>query len=280
MEKNDLVSVVIPYYNNGEIAIRALKSALNQTYKNIEIILIDDGSSDNSFYAIEKFIEDNKLKDVINITQKNKGPSAARNNGVKNGKGKYIAFLDSDDSWVENKLEIQMKHLISNRELGILGSDFTVLTRRNNKSLNKDIFKEITFYQRLFKNYFHTSTVIIKREVFDKIGGFNEEQRYAEDQLLFTKAFRISKGGKIEMPLVNIYKEMYGESGLSKNLKVLEKYEINNFKILRDENSINDKKISLILYYIARIFSYLKYIRRIFITKIRRFKINSYGKSL
>lgn len=102
-----LISVVIPNYNNGPFLIECLESVLVQTYKNIEIILVDDGSTDNSLQVLLSFQDRISL-----ITTENRGPSAARNTGILNAKGEFIAFLDSDDIWEPTKLKLQMEMML------------------------------------------------------------------------------------------------------------------------------------------------------------------------
>lgn len=266
------VSIIIPYYNSENTIIRALESVIKQSYRDYEIILIDDGSTDNSHKIIDDFFWDNGGHKYIHLKQKNSGPSKARNEGVRISSGEYIAFLDSDDSWNYNKLELQMNFLGNNENIDILGCDYNIIIENSilKKSKDRNAFLRVYFYNRLFKNFFSIPTVIIKKRVFEEIGGFNEKQRYAEDSLLFMKILRRYNGGKIEKPLVNLYKLEYGESGLSSYLKESEKAELNNFKILRNENNINDKKINIILYMSICIFSIIKYIRRIIIIYLRR----------
>ncbi len=91
---NPLISVILPTYNRGYIVERAIKSVLNQTYKNLELIIVDDGSTDNT-EEIVKSIEDKRI--IFLKHKKNKGASSARNTGIKNSKGEYISFIDSDD---------------------------------------------------------------------------------------------------------------------------------------------------------------------------------------
>lgn len=264
------VSVIIPYYNRESTIERALNSVVEQSYKDYEIILIDDGSSDNSHEIVDDFIKKRKEYKIINLYQDNSGPSKARNRGIEEAKGEYIAFLDSDDSWVPNKLEIQMNFLQKNKEVMILGTDYNNIINGNisTKSSNTNKYKEVGFYKRLIKCYFPTSTVVIKREVFEEFR-FNEEQKYAEDTLLFLKILRKYPGGKIELPLVNYYKLEYGAGGLSSRLKEVEMWELKNFKTLREENKFNNKKINFVFYIFLICFSYLKYMRRIVIVKIR-----------
>lgn len=265
------VSVIIPYYNSEGTIIRALESVINQTYKDFEIILVDDGSTDNSYKKVEEFINNHKDFKIKNLHQENLGPSKARNLGVKFAQGEYIALLDSDDSWEKDKLNIQMEYLKKNKDIAILGSDHNIVIENKiyTKSKNTGDFIEVSFYKKLFKNYFAAPTVVIKKDAFENIGGFNEAQRYAEDPLLYSKILRKYRGGKIQSPLVNIYKNPYGDSGLSSNLKICQVWEIRNFKLLRDENSKYNKKIGPMLYIFVILFSYIKYIRRVAVVYIR-----------
>ena len=96
--KNPTVSVIIPTYNRAHLVGRAIKSVLNQTYRDFEIIVVDDGSTDNTKDIIKEFQKKDKRIKYIPY-EKNKGGSAARNTGIKAAKGEYIAFLDSDDEW-------------------------------------------------------------------------------------------------------------------------------------------------------------------------------------
>ncbi|MHC1681565.1 MAG: glycosyltransferase family 2 protein [Clostridiaceae bacterium] len=107
----ELVSVIIPLYNSELFIYETIKSIIDQTYRNIEIIIIDDGSIDNSAEIVNKIIKEYSKDTIRYYYQPNSGVSVARNNGIKKSKGKYIAFLDSDDLWVKTKLEKQIKEL-------------------------------------------------------------------------------------------------------------------------------------------------------------------------
>ena len=104
------VSVIIPTYNRGNLIIKSIKSVLNQTFKNLEVIVIDDGSSDNTEHLVNK-ITDKRLKYVK--LSSNKGSSNARNIGIKNANGQFISFQDSDDIFYPNKIEKQLKNIIN-----------------------------------------------------------------------------------------------------------------------------------------------------------------------
>ena len=101
-----MFSVIIPLYNKSHTIERALKSVLNQTYKNFEAIIVDDGSTDNGIEIVNKYTSDARIKI---LKQKNQGVSIARNEGVKNSLYQYIAFLDADDEWEKDYLETVLK---------------------------------------------------------------------------------------------------------------------------------------------------------------------------
>lgn len=108
-ESNELVSIITPCYNGAKYIAETIDSVLNQTYSNWEMIIINDGSKDNSEEVIDKYVK--KDKRIIKLNQENKGCAAARNNGIRNAKGRYIALLDADDIWHNNFLEEQLKFM-------------------------------------------------------------------------------------------------------------------------------------------------------------------------
>lgn len=261
-----MVSVIIPYYNNEETIIRALESVKNQTFKDIEVITIDDGSSDNSFNIVEEWKKNNCIN-FRNFTQKNGGPSVARNKGIELAQGKYIAFLDADDSWEIKKIEKQVNILEENEEIGIIGCDHYVKEDKRilTRSTNSKELRKITFNEKLLKNQFCTPSVVIRRSILIESNiRFSENQRYAEDTLFYLQILRRYNGVKIEEPLVNLYKAEISNKGLSSKLWETEKCELKNFKILYKENSIDDiNKISFIKLNGLFAFSLIKFGRRV-----------------
>ena len=169
------VSVIIPVYNKQDYIKRTINSVLNQTYKNFEIIVVDDGSTDNSLKAIKQ-IKDKRIKV---FAQKNLGVSNARNKGIKQAKGNYIAFLDADDEFLPKYLETIAKLIIKYPGNSFFGTAFKKIFNNNKKdictfSTKKDfIIKD--FISALADNekfFVHISSVVIKKEVFNEIGYF------------------------------------------------------------------------------------------------------------
>ena len=257
------ISVVIPMYNAAKTIERALNSIKGQTLKcNYQIIVVNDGSKDNSQEIVEKYIADNPQLNITLINQLNGGVSKARNTGLKHASGNLIAFLDSDDAWKEEKIEEQLKIFKNHYNVDFLGTGFAGFGIK--AKIGK--LKKISFEDLLFRNYFQPSTILMKREIVDKVGYFDENQKYAEEGNYF---FRVSKDFKCfflnqELIVFGDGKSGFGESGLSANLKEMEKGELKNLKF-----AYENKWIGFGLYFVTVCFSLLKYLRRIVIVKLR-----------
>lgn len=260
-----MVSVIIPMYNSEQTIVNTLDSIKNQTYKgDMEIIVVNDGSEDKSKEIVEEYITQNPELKILLINQDNKGVSVTRNNGLKKAKGKYFAFIDSDDEWHENKTEIQINILKRNPHIDFLGC------ARNNEKI-KILFKRVDkMYKIDIKDLFikmfpQTSTVIFKRELFDKYGGFDESMTHAEDGDLWIRYCKVSNFYYIPESLVTTGrgKPSFGFSGLSANMRLMH---LGYLRILK-KNKENGA-ISNIEYYLLYLFYMLKYLRRIIIKKI------------
>ena len=131
------VSVIIPAYNAEKFIGEAIESVLNQTYKNIEIIVVDDGSKDNTYHIVKQ----NFGNQVKLIRKKNGGVSSARNMGVKNAEGEFIAYLDADDYWLPQKLEIQLRCFEKFPECGLCYTD-AYINGEKTKGVSYPIFKD------------------------------------------------------------------------------------------------------------------------------------------
>jgi len=178
------VSIIIPFYNRVDWVLEAVESAQNQTHKNIEIILIDDGSTEDT----EKIQRIHDIR-IRYFRQVNKGVSSARNKGMELATGDYIAFLDSDDFFLPEKLEIQLEHFRNNPEVGLVHSSYFQINE------NGDIIQEIdtskmtgnVFPSILYKNQIATPTVLVKKEAIIQSQGFNEDVKIGEDTLFWSE---------------------------------------------------------------------------------------------
>ncbi len=153
-----LVSVVIPTYNSSETILSCINSVFSQTYNNIEIIVVDDGSTDTTIKLLSDLIIGHEEKIKL-VTQVNAGPSCARNNGISHAKGEYVAFLDSDDEWYPNKIEKQVQLFAENKDLVLAGSLYSVGDKCYfSKSFS--FIRKISLTGLMLKNSFVTSTVM------------------------------------------------------------------------------------------------------------------------
>ncbi len=183
------ISVIIPTYNRASFLGHALRSVQNQTLACDEIIIIDDGSEDNTRDCVSGFSAKCRIP-VRYFFQNNQGPAAARNSGIREARFSYLAFLDSDDHWQKKKLELQYAALVGKPEIMIAHTKERWLRRGihlNQKKIhqpgNGDIFKHCLQICAV-----GMSTVMVKKEFFAKIGLFKEEMRCCEDYDLWLRA--------------------------------------------------------------------------------------------
>jgi len=186
INKNPLFSVIIPSFNRSNFIVEAIESVIMQTYPNWEICIVDDGSTDNTYEKIKHLLANKKIKYQY---QENQGQSVARNNGIKLAKGKYICFLDSDNAWLNDRLEIALSSIIENPESDIIYGDSITIDIEGNEIARKKIKKysgKIT-KELLKDNFVSMNAALAKKECFDKLGMFNEEDRLAEDYELWLR---------------------------------------------------------------------------------------------
>lgn len=260
------ISVVIPVYNNPE-ATKAIESILSQSYKgNYEIIVVDDGSKDNTYEVLLEYREKCKLNNLVVIRQENGGPSKARNRGIKESKGKYIAFLDSDDTWDREKIKKQLEVFRRNPQAKLVS---TMLNGKVMKGFNHA--ELITLKQLLYRNSIFTSTVVVEKATLEKFQGFNEGQKYSEDYGLW-----LNIASEYQCIVLNESLVTYGDgttefgNGLSAKLWEMEKGELSNYKSL-----LGSRKISKRQYRRAVVFSFIKYLLRRIKVIVRRIKQQS-----
>lgn len=225
--KEPLISVIIPTYNMEKYITDAIDSALAQTYKNVEIIVVDDGSTDFTINILKKY--NSKIKYFY---QKNKGPSAARNVGIKYAKGEYIAFLDSDDVWLPRKLELQVKYFSENAFRGLIYTGYyTIDETGETVEIHKieDFSKNKVLKDLFFKNVISTaSTIMVNRECFEESGGFDENLAVAEDWDMWLRIIKRYDFDYISEPLVKVKfrkgsQSYYGDKNLNNEIRFLDK---------------------------------------------------------
>jgi glycosyltransferase involved in cell wall biosynthesis len=219
---NKLVTVIIPTYNRCRRVVEAVESVLAQTYPLIEVIVVDDGSTDGTEAALQPY-----AGRIRYLSQRNGGPAAARNLGIREASGQYIALLDSDDLWAPTKIEKQVALIEQSPKTGVVFSEATVMDLRLGTSrllshpeeLRGDIQRKL-----LWKNHvLPTSSVLARRECFDTVGLFDETLGQAEDWELWMRISRQFTFDFVPEPLVSY---RFHNGSVSSNLLALHPYEI------------------------------------------------------
>lgn len=182
METEKFISVIIPTYNRDFFLPKAIDSVLNQTHRNFELIVVDDGSTDSTAELVAGYQQVDGRK-IIYLRQENAGPAAARNRGIRAASYDLLAFLDSDDRFDRRKLELQMAAMLADRQCLI--SHTREIWYRRGRFLNQKR-KHRKYSGYIFEHCLPLcavgmSTVMVKRELFDMVGCFDEDFRCCED---------------------------------------------------------------------------------------------------
>lgn len=259
------VSVVIPCFRCASTIGRAVESIIRQTKTPAEVILIDDASGDDTLAVLQQLAQAHLGWVKVLQMGKNQGVASARNAGWDAATQPYIAFLDADDEWRPEKLDIQYEYMRKDPKIAVTGHQYILL--RNSKPILHNLptpsYKSISSLSLLFRNCFPTSSVMLKSKLPFR---FSPGKRSAEDYYLWQQvAFAGLPVIRIETPLVHYYKALYGEGGLSGKLWQMEKGELSNFVALYQSGSIN-----LLLYIAAMGFSITKYFKRLAVAWINQ----------
>ncbi len=261
------VSVIIPCFRCSNTIKRAVNSILNQSLLPAEIILVDDCSEDGTLQVLKEIAELQPGFITVFEMKKNQGAASARNAGWSIAQQPILAFLDSDDSWHPDKIKIQFIYLQNNLDVMLCGHQCLYISEKPEKvTISNEVkISDIKSNYFLFKNQFSTPTVMLRKNIEFR---FNEGQRYVEDLRLWQIiAFSGLKISRIELPLAFVHKPLYGYSGLSSQVKEMEKYELKNLIDLFKTNKIN-----IVLLVISIFISILKYAKRLVVIKLRSIK--------
>ncbi|WP_341876737.1 glycosyltransferase family 2 protein [Defluviitalea saccharophila] len=209
MKDEKLVSVIIPVYNVESYIFDTINSVINQTYKNIEIIVVDDGSTDNTGEIVKKISENHQR--LIYYYQSNQGVSAARNKGIELSKGEYISFLDGDDLWMENKIEKQINEIISSgKKVCYCGYIEQSIDNHQNKSLPLYFSEGKILYDILLnKTHAWTCTWLFDKEILcDSNIYFTKGCNWGEDLEFFLKVISLNEVCAVKEYLA-VYRQRY-----------------------------------------------------------------------
>lgn len=197
-----MVSIILPTYNRAHLISRAIRSLLQQTYQDFEIVIIDDASTDNTKEVINSF-NDPRIRYLNH--EINRGLSAARNTGIKASKGEYLAFQDDDDLWTKDKLEKQMHIFDENAKIGVVYSG--IIRIKSGKEIYEhppdNVKKNGYVYKEVFYDLpIYMVTAVIKKSCFDKIGLFDESLPSFEDKDIFIRLSKHFEFRLVDKPLV------------------------------------------------------------------------------
>ncbi|PLR91230.1 glycosyltransferase family 2 protein [Bacillus sp. T33-2] len=263
------VTVIIPCFNSRDTIERTINSVLSQTCLPKQLIIIDDCSWDDSVDIIKKTFPasvHHEMECKLIALNRNHGVSHARNIGIENAAGSFIAFLDSDDTWHPQKLEIQFNFMNENKQVFLSSHETkkvsiseyqeSIIERFSTKNF-KD--KKIGLIKSLFINEIYTRTVMVKNK--KDIVHFNPGKKRSEDYLLWlqilTKGLQVKK---LQTPLSYSFKGDFGDAGLTGDMKKMQIEEIDTLKRIF---TISSSVFSKLLIIGAMFFSYMKYMRRI-----------------
>jgi glycosyltransferase involved in cell wall biosynthesis len=209
------VSVILPTYNRAHTVVRAILSVLNQTYQDLELIIVDDASTDDTRQVVAGF-DDERIKYIRH--EDNRGAAAARNTGIRASRGTYVAFQDSDDEWLPGKLERQVKAFEeASPEIGVVYSSFWLIRERR-RSLRPSRIRKLSailpsktrrlegaIYHALLRGNFVTTHAVVRRECFDRAGPFDERLPRLQDWELWLRISKHYQFKHIDDPLVLVY---------------------------------------------------------------------------
>jgi glycosyltransferase involved in cell wall biosynthesis len=219
------VSVVIPTFNSGRLVAEAVASALAQTVVPAEVIVVDDGSTDDTPERLAPY-----AGRVRYIRQENRGVSAARNRGVAEARGEFVAFLDADDVWHPRKWELQLRAFDRLPGLGMIGAqpfDWPASVFPSLPGADAPRVTPVGWRDLVVKNYLTTSSVVVRRDVLERAGRFDTALQGPEDRDLWLRVAEVAPIVNLELPLVG-YRDVPGSVS-----KSVERCQTSMLRILR-----------------------------------------------
>lgn len=220
VQSEEKVSVVIPTYNRAASIGASIQSVLNQTYQNFEIIIVDDGSTDNTCQIIETFADD-RIRYIC--LEQNGGVSRARNTGIRLSESDFVAFLDSDDEWLPEKLEKQMQMMLHAPDnVGLVYCRMRGTKKDGTALICPELWRSLEelqgnmLFSLLEENVIGTPTMLVRRQCLEQVGGFDEGLECLEDWELVLRIAEKWEIGFVDDILVGVH---FSDGGVSKNIK-------------------------------------------------------------
>ena len=201
MSHNPLVSVVIPAFNSADSIAATIASVLAQTYRPLEIIVVDDGSTDDTLAVAQAISPAARV-----WRQANAGPASARNRGIREARGELLAFLDADDGWLPEKLALQVPLLLERPEVGLVHTDVTFFDPHSDREWSADVGRAqfVGHCTAAFLNHNRVlaSSVLMRRALLEQTGLFDEQFVGTEDYDLWLRLSRLCEFAYLDLPLV------------------------------------------------------------------------------
>lgn len=243
VKQNPLVSIIMPAFNAEHFIRESIDSIQQQTYKNWELWITNDASTDDTQKIVEKYIKDERIH-LVNFPV-NRGLAVARNAGIEKSNGEYVAFLDSDDLWLPEKLDHQIKFHRDYPEIGLSFTNFNTFDKTGECDCPRDVgnhkmasYPAIDVSSLFYKNTIGILTVMVKKEILDTVGYFDSDFRSVEDHDLWIRIAKVGyKFGYLDEKLA-LYR--LSEGGLSRSLR---KYKSQRKKFLRKHYPVIDENI-------------------------------------
>ena len=255
------VSVIIPCFRCAKTIGRAVASVEQQTHKPAELILVEDGSGDETLAVLQALAKRHDGWIKIIALSENQGSANARNAGWAAATQPYIAFLDADDAWHSQKIEIQTAYMNAHPEVVLCGHGHRIIEQSDalpDWQLQSWTEQRMPKWSWLLSNKFVTPSVMVRRDITQR---FTDQQRYMEDHGLWMEVVYIGqKVTKLSAELVVCYKPLFGAGGLSARLWLMEKGELSNYKNLYSKQYINQLE-----WFVLSVYSLLKFVRRLMI---------------
>jgi glycosyltransferase involved in cell wall biosynthesis len=233
-DQNPLVSVIIPVYNGEQYLAEAVGSAQSQTYLPVEIIVIDDGSTDATVQVAKQF-----SSSIRYYYQSNSGAAAARNQGIRIAKGDYFAFLDADDLWPEDKLQVQISRFVKNPELEVVLGRIQYVRLPGAGEIRIQLEQDDTLA------YVHLGSGLYKKTVFDRIGGFDETLHFSEDHDWFLRA----REQRVKMTIldqVTLYYRLHQNNMTRDNKRIIDLHMVKALKKSLDRRRAKDGEVHIL----------------------------------
>jgi glycosyltransferase involved in cell wall biosynthesis len=205
---NPRVSIVMPAYNYGRYLAGAVQSVLAQTFADWELLIVDDGSTDHTADVVRPFLADPRVR---YLPQANQGPAVARNNGIAQARGQFVAFLDADDRWLPPKLERQLALIEKRLAVGLVYAPRRVIDPegREREYRQPAMYRGRVLAELFRDNFVCFSSVLVRREALSRAGGFDTKVAHSEDWELLLRLAAEWEFDYVDEPLV-LYRTGHG----------------------------------------------------------------------